>query len=106
MSYVRYGKANKESSYTDWLFGLNYVDGGIWSKGVILPGLIYTEEEADRRSVLTTDLGGYLSTYYTEIITGAKDLDATWDEHQQTLKNMGSDEYLELMQGAYKRATE
>lgn len=83
-----------------------YGEDGIITNGVIIPSLVYTDEENERRNPLRTDLNNECENYFALVCTGEKDLEATWDEFQSTLKAIGSDEYLSIMQAAYKRAVE
>ena len=67
------------------------------------PFLVYTNEEADARSVLSTDITTYLRTMKAQFITGEADIDKDWDEFQSKLKGMGLDNLLAIEQGAYDR---
>lgn len=69
------------------------------------PILNYTEEQNKLMSQYKADIEPYLTGYIAEITTGVKDLDATWDEFQSTLDNMGVQELVALYQDAYSAAT-
>ena len=67
------------------------------------PNIVYSEDETRERSTLVTDINSYIATMKAAFITGEKDIDATWDEFQSTLKTMGLDRLLEIEQQAYDR---
>ena len=67
------------------------------------PTLDFTEEETEELSVINQDLDTYRKNYRAEIITGAQDLDSTWDSYISKLKDMGLDRAVELYNAAYQR---
>ena len=67
------------------------------------PFLVYTNEEADAKSTLATDITTYLQTMKAQFITGEADLDADWDAFQNQLRTMGLEQLLAIEQGAYDR---
>ena len=74
--------------------------------GIVLPSVKYTEEESETISMYQPDLFSYINTYAAEVITGVKDLDATWDEFQSTMKAMGAEELEAVYKAAFARASE
>ena len=67
------------------------------------PNLNYIDAELTERATLYTDIRNYLITAKAQFITGAKDIDASWDEHIETLNSMGLERLLEIDQAAYDR---
>ncbi len=67
------------------------------------PTLYYTEEESQERATLHTDIENYLITMKAQFITGALDIDASWDDFLNQLNEMGLERYLEITQDAYDR---
>ena len=63
----------------------------------------YTEEEAERKTLLYADLGNLVKEYRAQFITGEKDIDAEWDSFVQGLYSMGLQEYLDIQNAAYER---
>lgn len=52
------------------------------------PTLIMTEEETEQNGTISADVEAYSRSYRADVITGVKDLDATWDEYISTLEGM------------------
>jgi len=100
-----YTMVKKEENPAQWLANQNYAEGGVFKVGKVVPTITFTVEEDEALSLISTDLGGYIDNYYAEVITGIQDLESTWDEFQDTLKQMGADEYLSIYQTAYERVT-
>ena len=67
------------------------------------PALALTAEENDQIATILTDMNLYAATYEAEVVTGVKDLEATWDEYMATMKNMGADTVNAVYQAAYDR---
>lgn len=57
--------------------------------------------DADRASLLETNLKNYIDQNTLQFITGAKSLDADWSGYVQGLKDMGLSAYLSIMQKGY-----
>lgn len=83
------------------LYGEGY---GSQSMGVTCVAPIYTEEESETISTISTDISGYVNNYIAETVTGLKSIDDTWDEFQKTLKAMGVDTLIEIRRTAQERA--
>lgn len=73
--------------------------------GHALPPLNYTTEEAEEIAQIKTDLfnKSYFDSARYDFITGARDLDADWDEYVNYLAENGYDRYKEILQTAYDR---
>lgn len=54
----------------------------------------FYDEEASR---IGAEMWEIISAYRTAWLTGEKDIDATWDECQQKLKDAGLDRYREIL---------
>lgn len=67
------------------------------------PNLYYTDEEANERATLYTDINNYLKTAKAQFITGEMDIDASWDAHLEKLNQLGLERLLEIEQAAYDR---
>lgn len=67
------------------------------------PSLSMTEEESAANADISADTDAYRLTYRAEVITGAKDLDATWDEYLEQLDAMGLQTAIDNMNAAYDR---
>ena len=82
-----------------WKYRLLLAEGGFQ-----FPALSYTEDENNELSIRTTDLNNYISVYTAEIITGQKDLDATWDEYVKQMEKMGAKDIEAIYRASYDRA--
>ena len=65
--------------------------------------LSYTVEESERRADLQPDIETYEEEMRLKFITGQADIDATWDEYCNTLKEMGIEELWEIESAAIDR---
>lgn len=72
--------------------------------GTIVPKISRTTEEDEEFQLYWTDLDAYVNTYLAEAITGIVDIDATWDEFQATIVEMGCETCQEIQDAAYQRA--
>ena len=61
-----------------------------------------TEEEADRLSVVGTEIGTFLGESRAGFVTGQKKM-SEWDDYVATLDKIGLPEFLEIQQAAYDR---
>jgi putative aldouronate transport system substrate-binding protein len=66
---------------------------------------IFTADEATRVSDLGTVITQFVQENMAQAVTGQLDPEAEWASFQEQLAMMGVDEYLELYQGAYDRAS-
>jgi len=53
------------------------------------PVLSWTEDELKDKTQLSTTINTYVDEYQAQVVTGQLDLDASWDEYMNKLKNMG-----------------
>ncbi len=67
------------------------------------PSLALTEKEIAENADINADTDAYRLTYRAEVITGKKDLNATWDEYLVTLNKMGLQTAIDNMNAAYDR---
>ena len=77
---------------------------GIFGKGTIVPTLTFTEEENEIVSTLKTSINDYIKVYTAKVVSGEADLEGSWDEFQNTLKNMGAEDLVKVYKDAYARA--
>jgi len=69
----------------------------------VIGKIIYTEEELDTISEIQTAITSYLNDMTAQYIVGTRDINADWENFQNTLKNMGVDQLLKITQQAYNR---
>lgn len=69
----------------------------------VIPKLIYTTEESETISQIEGVLISYVQENMAKFVTGAKDIDAEWDNYLAEIDKIGLDKYLEVVQGAYDR---
>lgn len=67
------------------------------------PQLSWTQEELEQKSTLVSSINPFISQYEAEVLTGQKDLESTWDEYLETLKEMGVETVNQIDQAAYQR---
>ena len=51
----------------------------------------------------STTINTYVDEYQAQVVTGQLDLDASWDEYMNKLKNMGVEKLNEVDGAAYER---
>ena len=71
---------------------------------VTLPAMAYSAEETETIASLKADLDSYMDQYGAQVITGALDLDDSWEEYVSTMNTMGATELFEIYQNAYNAA--
>ena len=69
-----------------------------------LPAMSYSTEETETIAALKADLDTYVNQYGAQVITGALDLDESWEEYVSTMDAMGASELFEIYQRAYDDA--
>lgn len=89
-------KDNEETYGEDGVLGIE--------NGVVMPPLVFTEEENEELSILQTDIMSYVGNYEAEVISGIVSLEDTWQEFQNNLKAMNVDKLVEIYTAAYERA--
>lgn len=65
------------------------------------PNLKYSNEIAEERTMLRTDLVNYLKTTCAQFIAGELDVDKDWDAYLAQLESIGLSRFLEIEQEAY-----
>ncbi|NLO83444.1 MAG: extracellular solute-binding protein [Clostridiales bacterium] len=68
---------------------------------MVLPFLVYTEEQAAELANLETVINSYRDEMAARFITGDADIDNEWDKYIAEMKNKGVDKLLEIYQSAY-----
>lgn len=76
----------------------------LYKMGTVMPELKYTEEESDTLARLQTQVNSYIETYTAEAVTGQVDLESTYSDFQDTLREMGAEELFAVYKAAYERA--
>lgn len=69
----------------------------------VIPKLIYTEDESNEIAEIESILKSYVDESMGLFMTGAKDIDAEWDNYLKEIDKIGLDKYLEVVQGVYDR---
>lgn len=69
-----------------------------------LPAMSYTVEETETIASLKADLDSYINQYGAQVITGALELDSSWDDYVSTMNTMGASELFEIYQRAFDNA--
>ncbi len=69
------------------------------------PNVVYTEDEMNRLSALTTDIDSYIGTMQSKwVVDGGASKE--WDSYISQLKQMGYDEFMEIQMTAFERYQE
>ena len=96
-----------------WLTGITDPDESYLNKyrakmleygKIPLPAMSYSTEETETIAALKADLDTYVNQYGAQVITGALDLDESWEEYVSTMDAMGASELFEIYQRAYDDA--
>ena len=82
--------------------GAAYQNGG-WQPAEVIPKLIYTSDESDAIAEIEVNLKNYVDESLAKFVTGAKDIDAEWDNYLAELEKIGLSTYLEVVQTVYDR---
>jgi len=85
-----------------WPAAIRYQNGG-WQPEEVIPKLIYTSDESDAISEIESNLLSYVHESLAKFVTGAKDIDAEWDNYLAELDKIGLETYLEVVQNVYDR---
>ena len=67
----------------------------------VFPQTYFSESDADRITVIKTDLDKYMKETVAGFVVGNLDIDAQWDEFQATLKQMNVEELISMYQTSY-----
>ncbi len=65
--------------------------------------LTYTDDEADERAALQSDIDTYTSEIIAKFITGELDIDQEWDTYVSNMESMGIDRVAEITEASYGR---
>lgn len=68
---------------------------------MLLPPLLYTEDDSARMAEIDAVLDPYLEQTWTAFITGTRDIDTEWDAYLEELESMGAIERVEILQRTY-----
>ena len=68
---------------------------------MVLPFLVYTEEQATELANLETVINSYRDEMAARFIIGDADIDTEWDKYIAEMKNKGVDKLLQIYQSAY-----
>lgn len=72
-----------------------------------MPQLIFTESEKNQLAIIQTDLELYMETFEQRSISGRAEInDTTWQNHLNTLDQIGVEVLLDVYQSAYERLME
>lgn len=79
----------------------------LWSdtnaKEHLIPNLYVASEDSEEYASIMNELQTYASEMRVKFITGSEDVEEKYDEYVETLKGIGVDRVVELMQEAYDR---
>ena len=64
----------------------------------------YSAEETETIASLKADLDSYINQYGAQVITGALDLDESWDNYVSTMDTMGASELFDIYLKAFQAA--
>ncbi|AIQ34460.1 ABC transporter substrate-binding protein [Paenibacillus sp. FSL R5-0345] len=71
----------------------------------VMPSVFHSIQELDRLTTIETDLFAYVLRMRTEWYQNGK-VEAQWDEYLKELDRLGLQEWLQIKQGGYDRATQ
>lgn len=69
----------------------------------VIPKVIYTSEEADVVSEITSNLKAYVDEQTAAFLMGNADIDASWDAFKAELENIGLSTFIQIQQAVYDR---
>ncbi|MFV0399425.1 MAG: hypothetical protein ACK5LX_02245 [Oscillospiraceae bacterium] len=67
------------------------------------PALKYTDADNKTVAAIKNDIDPYVLQYAAQVVTGQKDLDASWEEYVTTLENMGLSQMMEIYNTAFEK---
>lgn len=70
---------------------------------VLLPQLIYTEEESRKNAEAIVNCYDYVWTAMAQFVKGEKDLDKDWQAYLKEMEALGLNDWIETAQAAYDR---
>lgn len=71
----------------------------------ILPPLYYSAADVSEIAVLMTNINTYVDESMAKFIVGDMNINTEWNAFQTTLKNLGIDRYLQIVQTTYDNST-
>ena len=69
----------------------------------IVTNLVYTDEELNEISEISTAISNYENEAIVLFVTGEMDIEKDWDSYVQQIKDLGLDKWLSVAQQAYTR---
>ena len=66
-----------------------------------LRGFSLSEEMYDEYTTIYSEIRSYISECTSMFIIGKMDIESEWDKYTETLKNLGVDRYVEILQEGY-----
>ena len=73
-----------------------------WPQDRHYPRVLYTEEETEEMSILSSEIGGYVKKTFADWIVNGT-IEAGWDEYLAQLDKLGLKKLMEINQAAYDR---
>ena len=95
-------KLFKPTGNNVWLYD-QYTDYAVPYFKDVFPSVVLTEEELDTVVGIETDLDSYIKDAVVRFVIGEEDIDAGWDNFQNTMKNMQAEKYTQVYTNAYNR---
>jgi putative aldouronate transport system substrate-binding protein len=68
---------------------------------MLVPPLYYSEEDVSVIATLTTNINTYVEESMAKFINGSLNVNTDWNRFQSELKNLGIDQYLQIIQKTY-----
>lgn len=74
--------------------------------GWAAPTWVLTSEQNEVYATYSNDLWTYWNAYTAEVVTGAKDLESTWEQYMSDMKGLGAEKVVEAYQEAWDAMNE
>lgn len=71
---------------------------------ITLPAMTYSVEDTETIATIKADIDSFINQYGAQVITGEKDLDASWDDYVSKMNKMGASELFEIYKKAFDNA--
>ena len=68
-----------------------------------ITGLVFNEEEQEIVNEFQSTIEEYVVQSFSQFITGARDIDAEWDDYVNEFSKMGLEPYMAAVQSCYDR---
>jgi putative aldouronate transport system substrate-binding protein len=81
----------------------NYAPYGMARENLI-PPMFYSTEDASGMATITTNINTYVEESIAKFVVGDLDINTGWTTFQNTLKNLGLDRYLSIIQSTYDKS--